>query len=157
MRRRHLIVGLLAAVAITASPAVIGGQSQSGRGIGDEEVLRVVRQFQAAALKPDTAFLSALFAEDITHFHPGSPYRYVGRERLTKEFAQFPQRATNITFEMIDPRVQVVGENVAIVTYYISETWMENGTAKAVTEKATEVYVRRGSDWSMIHSHYSGN
>ena len=155
MRKREL--GFILGIAVLAVSSPVFVLSLQPRAGAEEEVLNVVRQFHQAALKPDVTFLSRVFGEEVTHFHPGSPYRYEGRERLVKEFLGFPQRATDITYEMISPKVQMIGDNAAVVTYYISESWMEKGTFKTITEKATEVYEKKGNSWSLTHSHYSLN
>jgi ketosteroid isomerase-like protein len=150
--RLSFILGMMV-LAVSSSAFVASPQPQAA---AEEEVLKVVRQFHQAALKPDAEFLNRVFDEEVTHFHPGSPYRYQGRERLVKEFLGFPQRATDITFEMINPHVQTIG-NAAVVTYYISESWVEKGTFKSITQKATEIYAKKGNSWSLVHSHYSLN
>lgn len=155
VRKSWLSFILGIAVLAVSSPASV--PSPQPPVAAQEEVLKVVRQFHQAALKPDTEFLNRVFDNEVTHFHPGSPYRYQGRERLVKEFLGFPQRATDITFEMINPSVQMVGNNATVVTYYISESWVEKGTFKSITEKATEVYEKKGNSWSLVHSHYSLN
>src|SRR5271169_4712026 len=51
-----------------------------------QDVLAVVRQFQAAGIRGDKAALTQIFDPGVTHFHPGSPYRFVRRDRLVQEF-----------------------------------------------------------------------
>ncbi|HEX5422202.1 MAG TPA: nuclear transport factor 2 family protein [Candidatus Acidoferrales bacterium] len=120
------------------------------------DVLAVVRQFQNAGVRGDAAVLEQIFDANVTHFHPGSPYRFVGKDRLVREFVSAAASHQDTHFEMIDPQVQMADQNVAVVTYYIDESWMQkNGTRISAEEKATEVYVNHSGRWLMIHGHYS--
>ncbi len=119
------------------------------------EILETASRFQSAALRNDTQLLNQLFDEKITHFHPGEPYRFEGRQRLVQEFSTATMSHENSSFEMLDPKVQFAAPDVAILTYYISEHWTDKGGVRTVNEKATEVYRRREKGWIMLHSHYS--
>lgn len=118
-------------------------------------VLEVVRQFQSAAIRGDQATLNQTFDLNITHFHPGSPYRFVGRDRLVQEFEIASKNQQDMHFEMVDPQVQMAGRDAAVVTYYIVEGWTEKSGPRSAKEKATEVYVKKDRRWIMIHGHYS--
>ncbi len=121
-----------------------------------QEVLEVVRQFQDAGIHGDKAALNKIFDPNITHFHPGSPYRFVGRDRLVQEFDVASNNQQDMHFEMIDPQIQEAGNDAAVATYYIVESWTDkNGERSSAKEKATEVYVKSNGRWVMIHSHYS--
>jgi hypothetical protein len=120
-----------------------------------KEVLETASRFQSAALRNDTQFLNQVFDEKITHFHPGEPYRFEGRERLVNELSTAAASHESPSFEMLDPKVQFAAPDVAILTYYISEHWTDKGGLRTANEKATEVYVRREKGWTMLHSHYS--
>jgi uncharacterized protein (TIGR02246 family) len=122
-----------------------------------DEVLQTARRYQTAGIRGDAQALSDIFDTNITHIHPGEAYRFVGRERLVQEFVTAAARMEKPSFEMLEPRVQFASPDAAVLTYYISERWLENGNARRVSEKATEVYVRRNAKWIMIHSHYSLN
>jgi ketosteroid isomerase-like protein len=122
-----------------------------------QQVIEASKRFQRAGTSKDHAGeLKDLFDENVTHFHPGGPYRLVGRDRLVREFSEALSRSEDFIFEMVEPKVQVISDNAAVLTYYISESFTERGTRKNVSEKATEVWVRgTGQAWKMIHGHYS--
>lgn len=121
-----------------------------------QEVLKVVRRFQEAGVKGDTATLMQIFDTDITHFHPGSAYRLVGAKRLANEFEVAAKSVQDVRFEMVDPDVQFASKDVAVVTYYIIESYADkNGARTNVKEKAAEVYVKKEGLWKMIHGTYS--
>jgi len=123
------------------------------------QVIEASHRFQqAGTMKEHAGELKDLLEENITHFHPGGPCRLSGRDRLVREFTEALSRSEDFIFEMIEPRVQVLSDNSAVLTYYISESWSEKSTRKNVTEKATEVWVRApGRAWKLIHGHYSPN
>ena len=131
----------------------------SGRSQSDpaDQVLQTARRYQAAGVRGESQVLSEIFDANITHIHPGEPYRFVGRERLVQEFVAAAAHMEKPSFEMLEPRVQFASAEAAVLTYYISEHWMDNGSPHHVSEKATEVYARRNGKWIMIHSHYSLN
>jgi ketosteroid isomerase-like protein len=121
-------------------------------------VLDIVRQFQSAGIKGDKPTLVQIFDSNVTHFHPGAPYRFVGGERLAGEFEAASKTQFDMRFEMVDPQVQMASPDVAVVTYYIVESWADkSGTRISVKEKATEIYGKRNSRWTMLHSHYSAD
>ena len=144
-----LLFGLLIALLLSPSSSIADNDAQ-------KDVLAVVKQFQTAGVRGDAATLGQIFDSGVTHFHPGSPYRFIGKERLVKEFASSAPGHQDMRFEMLDPQVQMAARDVAVVTYYIDEGWTEkNGARTAVKEKASEVYVNRNGRWLMIHGHYS--
>ncbi len=121
-----------------------------------QEVLQVVHRFQEAGVKGDTAALMQIFDDGVTHFHPGSPYRFIGNKRLAGEFEAASKTSFDMRFEMVDPDVQFAAKDVAVVSYYIVESWADkNGVRTNVKEKASEVYVKKEGAWKMIHGHYS--
>jgi calcium/calmodulin-dependent protein kinase (CaM kinase) II len=121
-----------------------------------QEVLDVVRQFQSAGIRGDRSVLSQIFDANVTHFHPGAPYRFTGRDRLIQEFEAASKTQVDMRFEMVDPQVQMASTDTAIATYYIVESWADKtGVRTTAKEKATEVYVKKDGRWQMIHSHYS--
>lgn len=123
------------------------------------QVLEATAKFQRAGTNKSYAGeLRSVFDEKITHFHPGGPYRLTGRDRLVAEFEGALNRQENIHFEMVEPIVQMIGDQAAVLTYYVNENWTEKGAHHSVTEKATEVWVKKGDrNWVMIHNHYSAN
>jgi uncharacterized protein (TIGR02246 family) len=158
MKMIRLMSSALLLGVLTAAMPVFGQGAATPKANSPEaqEVLKVVRRFQDAGVKGDTAALMQIFDPDVTHFHPGSPYRFVGAERLANEFAIASKSVQDMHFEMVDPDVQFPTQDVAVVTYYIVESWADkNGARTNVKEKASEVYVKKNGAWMMIHGHYS--
>lgn len=151
MKKAGLRILLTSLAAFVVSP----GSSIADNDVS-KDVLAVVRQFQEAGVRGDAGTLGQIFDAGVTHFHPGSPYRFIGKDRLVKEFVSSAPLHQDMRFEMLDPQVQMAARDVAVVTYYIDESWTEkNGTRTAAKEKASEVYVNRNGRWLMIQGHYS--
>jgi len=147
---------MLGALAISMTVWGQGAATPKANSPEAQEVLKVVQRFQEAGVKGDTATLLQIFDPDVTHFHPGSPYRFVGAERLAKEFEVAAKSVQDMRFEMVDPDVQWAGPDVAVVSYYIVESWADSHGARTnVKEKASEVYVKKNGAWRMIQGHYS--
>jgi uncharacterized protein (TIGR02246 family) len=153
--RKLVLLQVPAAVMFLLFSVVAKDSASESDADATKEVIEVARQFQAAAIRNDPKVLTDIFADGITHFHAGSPYRFTGKSRLVNEFSVFAATAKDSQFEMIEPQVQMASSDIAILTYYINESWTEQGTMKHVSEKASEVYVKRDGRWRMIHSHYS--
>ncbi|MGH9702930.1 MAG: YybH family protein [Candidatus Acidiferrales bacterium] len=156
MTRRILVAELLlvvSAIAFLPRWEAFGLRAETP---GPQDVLEVVREFQSAGIRGDGAALTQIFDPNVTHFHPGSPYRFVGRDRLIQEFEVASRSQQDMHFEMVDPQVQMAAKDVAVVTYYIVESWADkNGVRTSAKEKATEVYANKEGHWTMIHGHYS--
>jgi ketosteroid isomerase-like protein len=120
-----------------------------------QEVVDTSLRFHGAAVKRDMNTIWEIFDENITHFHL-DPYRVVGRDYVHKEFADALPQQENLILYMLDPKVQLLADNrVGILTYYIRETWKQEGRAQNITEKVTEVYEKKGGKWVMVHGNYS--
>ncbi len=156
MKRTIFIVAVLVVLLVSGDRA---GTARSAEQEPAKQVLEAAARFQRAATnRTYAAELKDVFDENVTHFHPGGPYRLTGKDRLVAEFQDALNRSENFHFEMVEPRVQLVGDQAAVLTYYINENWVEKGSYRSVTEKATEVWVKKdGRNWVMVHSHYSGN
>jgi uncharacterized protein (TIGR02246 family) len=154
---RAMCSPLLLAILFVAIPSL--GQSAATPKANSpeaQEVLKVIRRFQEAGVKGDTATLMQIFDGDVTHFHPGSPYRFVGAQRLANEFDIAAKSVQDMHFEMVDPDIVFAAKDVAVATYYIVESWADkNGIRTNVKEKTTEIYVKKEGAWKMIHGHYS--
>jgi len=158
MNRRALRYAAAATLIFVAAALLIEMRTTAFAQSPAPAVLDVVRQFQAAGIKGDKATLLQIFDSNVTHFHPGAPYRFVGGERLAAEFEAASKTQFDMRFEMVDPRVEMASPEVAIVTYYIVESWADkSGTRTSAKEKATEVYARRNGRWTMLHGHYSAH
>ncbi len=156
MTRRNLLATGVVFLGLVSFLPRWASSRLSAQTLPPPDVLAVVRQFQSAGIRGDKAVLNQIFDPNVTHFHPGSPYRFVGRDRLVQEFEFNSKNQQDMHFEMVDPQVQMASKDVAVVTYYIVESWADkNGVRSSAKEKASEVYVNQDGHWTMIHGHYS--
>ena len=117
---------------------------------GDEvaEFRQIEQNLAAAYLRGDRAFVDALLTDDWT----STDYR--GRIwTKANVLAMFDGQRPPMTKAEIDvDRVRLLGE-VAIVTGRSVSAGQVDGRAVNVTQRFTDIYVRRGGRWRVIASH----
>ena len=96
--------------------------------------------------KKDKAFYMDLYTDDGTYFGPRSPYLETEPKanflpKLDKYFDEFKI----LDFQMYNPRVQVYGDDTAILTYNEAVTASFGGKTIDYTGKVTSVYVKQGN------------
>jgi ketosteroid isomerase-like protein len=92
----------------------------------------------------------AISAGDVTYFDPYVDRRLDGAADLAAWYDGIRGTISLDSDEIIDPRVQVIGD-AAILTYrYVSQS----GDSAAYWN-CTEVYQRAAEDWRIVHSHWS--
>lgn len=129
MKRTILIFTVLAGFLLSSDRA---GTVRSAEQETANQVLEAAARFQRAATnKSYTGELKDFFDENVTYFHPGGPYRLTGRDQLVAEFESALHREENIHFEMVEPVVQMIGHQAAVLTYYVNENWMEKALTTA--------------------------
>jgi ketosteroid isomerase-like protein len=97
-----------------------------------------------------------LFAPDITYFDTGTPIRLDGLSALTTEMAGREGKIRYDVKEFISPMVQVQGD-LAVLTYRFFSTRLDPDgfISSRVPWNCTEVYNRSGSQWCIVHNHWS--
>ena len=100
----------------------------------------------------DTDGFLELAAPEITYFDPSLEKRLDGREAFEKFLAPLKGAFRVPRYEMVDPKVQVLGE-AAVLSYNMID-YDETGK-NAFRMNVTEVYARPGGRWALVHSHFS--
>jgi ketosteroid isomerase-like protein len=120
------------------------------------EVWNTIRQFNDAFAENDPQRYFTFIDETVTVIIPGCPYRIEGIEDDREEFEFSLRRgATQIGyFQELQPKIDVYGD-VAVVTYYSRGSYGREDTARTLYLKETDVLVRRGSVWKIVHIHVS--
>jgi ketosteroid isomerase-like protein len=96
-------------------------------------------------------------AADSTYFGPMSPYLETDpKENFLPKFEQFAERYKVVDWQMYNPRVQTYGDT-AVLTYNINATVDLAGRPMQYTGKVSQVYVRQGGVWRVVHGHESIN
>ena len=88
--------------------------------------------------------------EDVTYFDPFTEQRVDGLAAMRAWLEPVRGKIRIDGDEMIRPRVQVAGDVAVLTMRYNS-----SGSEGEARWNCTEVYRRRGSEWKIIHSHWS--
>jgi ketosteroid isomerase-like protein len=95
------------------------------------------------------------YAPEITYFDIGTEHRLDGHAAMTDYYRPLFGKIRIPRYEMTDSKVQRHGD-VAVLTYNLrSEGLQPDGKQVTVRWNSTAVYARVGSNWRMIHSHWS--
>jgi ketosteroid isomerase-like protein len=139
-------------------PLLSLGQSNKQQNIEKEliEVLETIQNWNKAFAANDSETYFQFIHDEITLFLPSSPYRVEGKQDDREEFEYSLKKGwTRVGyFQEMQPRVQIFG-NTAIVTYHNRGTYGEGGNEKTANLKETDVLVREGGNWKVIHIHVS--
>jgi ketosteroid isomerase-like protein len=139
-------------------PMLSLGQSNKQQNIEKEliEVLETIQNWNKAFAANDSETYFQFIHDEITLFLPSSPYRVEGKQDDREEFEYSLKKGwTRVGyFQEMQPRVQIFG-NTAIVTYHNRGTYGEGDNEKTANLKETDVLVREGGNWKVIHIHVS--
>uniref|UniRef100_S0DEV4 DUF4440 domain-containing protein n=1 Tax=termite gut metagenome TaxID=433724 RepID=S0DEV4_9ZZZZ len=118
----------------------------------NEKIAREIIALEHAALvewcNGNPSVYLALYAPEFTYFDPFTPKRYDLKE-VRELYEQIQGKLSGISFEMVDPRVQIHGDTAVLTFNYTSSGFdgMWN---------CTEVYHHfEGDGWRIIHNHWS--
>lgn len=87
---------------------------------------------------------------DVSYFDPFTERRLDGLAALRALYDQIRGKVHIDRFEIIDPRVQVVG-NVAVLTFRFES----HGSEGSMHWNTTEVYQQTEAGWRIIHTHWA--
>ena len=89
--------------------------------------------------------------DDVVYFDPFLPRRLNGIEELRALYESIRGKVQIQRFELIDPRVQVIGDAAVLTFNPVAED-----TNEATSRwNCTEVYRREGDTWRIIQTHWS--
>ena len=97
-----------------------------------------------------TGFLE-ISAPDVVYFDPSLERRIDGREALGRYYEALRGKVSISRYDLINPRVQLVGDAAVLTFNYVSY----GGTEDAHCWNCTEVYRRSGDRWEIIQTHWS--
>lgn len=130
-------------------------------GSAHEDVTATIITLERGALdrwgKGDVGGYLAIYGPDINYFDPALDNRIDGHDAIEKYLTPFQGKIGISHYEMIDPKVQLVGD-VAVLTYRLVDdvTLTPAGPAKLqVRWNCTQVYARRNGEWKIIHNHWA--
>ena|SRR5579863_412690 len=89
-------------------------------------------------------------AGDVTYFDPYVERRLDGHAALGAWYDQVRGKVSIDRDEIINPRVQMIGDGAVLTFQYVSE-----GSEGSMRWNCTEVYRRFADDWMIVHTHWS--
>lgn len=167
LRGAALVLAALAVPPATAGPHAaeparaagrpqIAGSAPAAAPDETREVLEAVRAWNRAFARNDVETFFSFIDEGITTFGPSSPYRVEG---IADDRAGFERdldtgRGRVGFFREMQPLVQRYGD-LAVVTYYSRGDYGEEKQDRTLYYKETDVLVKRGGRWTIVHIHVS--
>lgn len=115
---------------------------------GDErELTQLIKDFNAALVKADTAFLDKVLAQDFVHYRPKGD---------VENKAQYleDRKTGEVKFDSLvadDIKVRVYGD-AAIVSYRSTAKGKDQHGPIDEQRRWTRVFVRKGGHWQLVHS-----
>ncbi len=120
-----------------------------------EDIARTIIAMERAALdrwgRGDPSGFLEISAPDVVYFDPFQEMRVDGREALAQLYEDIRGQVSVSRYELLDPRVQVVGDAAVLTFNYVSY----GGSEDAYRWNCTEVYRRTGDRWEIIQTHWS--
>jgi ketosteroid isomerase-like protein len=145
-----VILALVASVALAART-----RSSGAAEVDQDAVVALERGALDRWGKGDPNGFLETYAPEITYFDPGIERRIDGHSEMTKYLLPFTGKIKVARYEMIGTKVQRHGD-VAVLTYNLrSEAVKPDGKTVTVRWNSTSVYARTGSEWKVLHSHWS--
>jgi ketosteroid isomerase-like protein len=100
-----------------------------------------------------------IFASEVTYFDPFTETRVDGLDAMQVRLAPMKTMESpfaDLRYDMIDPTVQRHGD-VALLTFNLVNYGELPDAPERVLARwnSTEVYIRTGGTWKIIHSHWS--
>ena len=156
--RLSLVLFVLLLFAAAWGVSVISGYAAPA---DDAEVARAVIARERASFdawqRKDKNFFAGFLADDATYFSAMNPYLETDpKENFLPKFEQIAETFKMLDMQMYNPRVQVYGDT-AVLTYNVNSTIDLGGRPMQYTGKVTQVYVKQGSVWRVVHGHESVN
>ncbi|UCC85049.1 MAG: nuclear transport factor 2 family protein [Gemmatimonadota bacterium] len=91
---------------------------------------------------------------EITVFGENDVYLAEGKELEVRGVADWVERAPGVHTELHQPQVTVRGD-VAWITYYWTDSGVQDGERFSTRGKSTRIFVREGGRWLCIHAHFT--
>lgn len=99
---------------------------------------------------------SEISTEDVIYIDPGLTKPIQGLEEYREYLRGIKGKVHYQGSEFIDPKIVMVGEDAAVLSYnYCSSRDLPEGGVAKTPWNTTEIYFRRDSRWQIVHSHWS--
>jgi uncharacterized protein (TIGR02246 family) len=147
-------------VSSIAAVFVLLGALLCARAANDDSVRDHIIGLERAALerwgKGDPQGFLDIMSRDETYFDPITEKRIDGREGMKTFFAPFAGTISIERVEIVDPKVQRLGD-LAVLTFNLNDygAQLAGGPKTTARWNSTEVYQRINGSWKIVHSHWS--
>ncbi|MBI4907529.1 MAG: nuclear transport factor 2 family protein [Acidobacteria bacterium] len=95
------------------------------------------------------------YAPEITYFDPAREKRADGIQAMKDYYAPIAGKIKVDRYEMIDTKVQQLGDAAVLSYQLISHAIMPDGSPFTARWNSTKVYRLFGKDWKLVHDHWS--
>ena len=156
---KKLMLVLIASACCTAF-AMNASAQQADQATADAVIAMTKAQW-AAEIKDPTNVAEQMkeASDDYTEFNGDSATRLDGKA-MSSRLAEATAKASGKTVaaEMANPKVQVYGGNVAILTYnYVGLIQDKDGKTEPARAKSTRVFVKKGDKWTLVHANFGSD
>ena len=126
-----------------------------------DAVIAMTKAQWAAEIKDPTNVAEQMkeASDDYTEFNGDYATRLDGKA-MSSRLAEATAKASGKTVaaEMANPKVQVYGGNVAILTYnYVGLIQDKDGKTEPARAKSTRVFVKKDNKWVLVHANFGSD
>jgi ketosteroid isomerase-like protein len=156
---KKLMLVLIASACCTAF-AMNASAQQADQATADAVIAMTKAQW-AAEIKDPTNIAEQMkdASDDYTEFNGDYATRLDGKA-MSSRLAEATAKASGKTVaaEMANPKVQVYGGNVAILTYnYVGLIQDKDGKTEPARAKSTRVFVKKDNKWVLVHANFGSD
>ena len=156
---KKLMFVLIASACCTAF-AMNASAQQADQATTDAVIAMVKAQWAAEIKDPTNVGEQTKDAsDDYTEFNADYATRLDGKA-MSSRLAEATAKASGKTVaaEMANPKVQVYGGNVAILTYnYVGLIQDKDGKTEPARAKSTRVFVKKDNKWVLVHANFGSD
>jgi ketosteroid isomerase-like protein len=146
--RYRAFAALIVAVALAASAC-------AARTVPPETFITLERAALDRWGRGDPQGFLETYAPDVTYFDPFQPRRLDGLDTMKALYGPIKGQVRVSHYEMLAPLVQQKGDMAVLSYNLVSHATAPSGEALTVRWNSSTVYRRAGSEWKIIHSHWS--
>ena len=95
------------------------------------------------------------FDNGLIEFSSTQYERLVGINALRETFHYYLKEADHLEYNLVSPIIKLLGENVAIATFYWLVVLFNSGNRREIQGRGTHVYLKKNGEWKIVHEHFS--
>jgi len=156
---KKLMLVLIASACCTAF--AMNASAQQADQVTADAVIAMTKAQWSAEIKDPTNVAEQMkdASDDYTEFNGDYATRLDGKA-MSSRLAEATAKASGKTVaaEMANPKVQVYGGNVAILTYnYVGLIQDKDGKTEPARAKSTRVFVKKDNKWVLVHANFGSD